>query len=149
MAQSNAKTVDEYLQELPAERRAEVEAVRAVVKKNLPKGYRETVANGMITYCVPLETYPNTYNKQPLGYAALAAQKNYNALYLMTAYADSAQEKVLRDGFDKAGKKLDMGKSCIRFRRADDLPLEVIGNVVASTSPDQFIAIYEKARSKK
>jgi hypothetical protein len=149
MAQSKATTVDEYLNELPAERRAEVEAVRAVVKKNLPKGYREIVANGMITYCVPLETYSDTYNKQPLGYAALAAQKNYNALYLMSAYADSAQEKALRDGFDKAGKKLDMGKSCIRFKRADDLPLDVIGNVIASTSPDQFIAIYEKARSKK
>ena len=149
MAQSKARTVDEYLQELPAERRADVEAVRAVVKENLPKGYRETVANGMITYCIPLETYPNTYNKQPLGYAALAAQKNYNALYLMSAYADSAQEQALRTGFEEAGKKLDMGKSCIRFKRAEDLPLDVIGSVVGSTTPEQFIAIYEKARSRK
>ena len=148
MAQSKAKTVDEYLNELPAERRAELETVRAVLKKNLPQGYRETVAHGMITYCIPLETYPNTYNKQPLGYAALAAQKNYNALYLMSAYADSAQEQALRKGFDQAGKKLDMGKSCIRFKRADDLPLDVIGELVRSTSPEQFIAICEKARAR-
>lgn len=149
MVQSKAKTVDEYLDELPAERRADVEAVRAVVKKNLPKGYRETVANGMITYCVPLETYPNTYNKQPLGYAALAAQKNYNALYLMSAYSSPGQAKMLENGFKQAGKKLDMGKSCIRFKHADDLPLDVIGQVVASLSPDQFIAVYERVRPKK
>jgi hypothetical protein len=149
MAQSKAATVKEYLAELPDESRSAITAVRAVVLKNLPKGYRETVANGMITYCIPLETYPSTYNKQPLAYAALAAQKNYNALYLMTAYGDPAQEQALKDGFKQAGKKLDMGKSCIRFRAADDLPLDVIGRIVASTSPQRYIEIYEKARSRK
>jgi hypothetical protein len=149
MASSKATTVEEYLQELAADRRSDIEAVLTVIRKNLPKGYREAMAFGMIGYCIPLEKYPDTYNKQPLGYAALAAQKNYNALYLNSVYADPVQEKALRDGFDAAGKKLDMGKSCIRFKRADDLPLDVIGDVIASTSPDQFIAIYEKARARK
>ncbi len=102
----------------------------------------------MITYCVPLERYPKTYNGQPLGYVALAAQKTSNSLYLMGVYADPGQEAELREGFRAAGKKLDMGKSCVRFRRAADLPLDTIGRLIASTSVEQYIAAYEAARGK-
>ena len=149
MVQSSAKTVKEYLDELPADRRKEIARVRSVVKKNLPKGYREGVGFGMICYVIPLERYPDTYNKQPLGYAALAAQKNFNTLYLMGAYGDPKQKKRLEDAFKKSGKKMDMGKSCLHFRKADDLPLDAIGEIIGSTPPDKMIAMYEAARPKK
>jgi hypothetical protein len=123
-----------------------VSAVRDVVLRNLPDGYRESMAFGMIGYGIPLERYPDTYNKQPLAYAAIAAQKNYYALYLMGAYSGE-QEQAVRDAFQAAGKKLDMGKSCIRFKKLDDLPLEALGRIVAATPPDAFIAQYEAAKA--
>jgi hypothetical protein len=147
MASSKAATVDEYLRELPDDRRAVVSAVRDVVLRNLPEGYRETMSYGMIGYGIPLERYPDTYNRQPLSFAAIAAQKSYYALYLMCAYQDPAQEQALRDAFAAAGKKLDMGKSCIRFKSLDDLPLDAIGHIIASTPPDAFIARHEAARA--
>jgi hypothetical protein len=101
---------------------------------------------GMISYEISLEVYPSTYNGQPLSYAGLAAQKNHYALYLMAVYGDPAREARLREGFAQAGKKLDMGKSCVRFRRLEDLPLDVIGEVIASTPPDELIATYERSR---
>ena len=145
---SDATTVQDYLDGLPEERRAVVSAVRDVVVRNLPDGYEESVAYGMLCYGIPLERYPDTYNKQPLGYVALAAQKNYYSLYLSSAYMDAARTRSLADEFAKAGKKLDMGKSCVRFKKLDDLPLDVIGRSVASTPPDDFIARYEAARRK-
>lgn len=148
MARSRARTVDEYLAGLAPDQRAVLSTVREVVLRNLPRGYRETVNWGMITYELPLERYPDTYNGQPLGYAALAAQKNYFALYLMGAYAEPTVQAGLREGFGKAGKKLDMGKSCLRFRSLDDLPLDVIGRTIASTPPDRLIASYEKGRAR-
>ncbi len=148
MAKSNAATVDQYLSELPEERRAILSRVRDVILRNLPAGYRESINWGMITYEVPPERYPNTYNGQPLAYLALAAQKNYYALYLTGVYQDSEQEKWLREAYGAAGKKLDMGKSCLRFRKLEDLPLDVIGRVVASTAPDEFIDRYEASRRK-
>lgn len=147
MARSTATTPEEYLQELPEDRRAVVSAVRDVILRNLPQGYVETVNWGMLSYEVPLERYPATYNRQPLGYAALAAQKNYYALYLTGAYWNPEQASRLQEGFRRAGKKLDMGKSCLRFRSLEDLPLDVVGEVIASTPPDEFIAWYE-ARSR-
>ena len=128
MVKSAAASVEDYLAELPPDRRAALEEVRAVILKNLPRGYVEGLGFGMIGYTLPLSKYPDTYNRQPLCYAGLAAQKNHCAVYLMAAYADPRVEKSIRDGFRKAGKKLDMGKSCIRFRRAADLPLDVIGD---------------------
>jgi hypothetical protein len=98
----------------------------------------------MISYEIPLQRYPTTYNRQPLMYAGLAAQKHYYALYLSCAYQDAKQERRLRDGFERAGKKLDMGKACVRFRKLEDLPLDVVGRVVGSTSPERFIARYEE-----
>jgi hypothetical protein len=146
MASSNAETVEQYLQELPEERRAVVSAVRDVVLRNLPAGYREGMSFGMIGYVIPLENYPDTYNRQPLAFAALAAQKNYYALYLNCVYQDAEQDGQLREAFARAGKKLDMGKSCIRFKKLEDLPLDVIGQAIAGTPPAEFIAQYERAR---
>jgi uncharacterized protein YdhG (YjbR/CyaY superfamily) len=148
MVMSKTTTVAGYLAELPADRRKTISAVRAVVRKHLPKGYKESIGYGMICYTVPLSTYPDTYNGQALCYAALAAQKNYCALYLMNVYGDTPTAKAFRDGFKKAGKKLDMGKSCVRFKTADDLALDVIGNTIASTPMTAFIAMSEKAKKK-
>ena len=146
MASSKAETVEQYLQELPEERRAVVSAVRDLVLRNLPAGYREGMSFGMIGWYVPLEDYPDTYNRQPLAFAALAAQKNYYALYLNCVYQDPVRDGWLREEFARAGKKLDMGKSCIRFKKLDDLPLDVIGQAIAGTPPAEFIAQYERAR---
>lgn len=146
MVSSAAKTVESYLAALPADKRAMISAVRDVVRRNLPKGYQEEIGFGMIAYNVPLSRLPETYNKQPLMYAALAAQKNYNAIYLMGVYSDAARAKRFTDGFAKAGKKLDMGKSCVRFKTLDDLPLDVIGETIAGLPVDDYIALYEKSR---
>jgi hypothetical protein len=118
------------------------------VRRHLPQGYEETMAFGMIGYGIPLSRYPNTYNKQPLAYAAIAAQKNYYSLYVMSAYTGSEDERDIKAAFVKAGKKLDMGKSCIRFKRVEDIPLEEIGRVIGRTSPDEYIARYEAVRGR-
>ena len=147
MATSSATTVAEYLEGLPRERRAAIEAVRKVVRKNLPKGFREAMGYGMIVWAVPLSRYPDTYNGEPLCYAALAAQKNYNALYLMGCYVSQDQLRRLRRAFDEAGKRMDMGKSCLRFKEGADLPLEAIGALLAEMPPDVYIALSEQARA--
>ena len=148
MVRSKATTVAQYLEELPPERRAVVSAVRKTILANLPEGYAESMNWGMISYEVPLERYPDTYNGQPLGYLALAAQKRHYSLYMTAVYQDPEQEAKLREGFKKAGKKLDMGKSCVRFRKLDDIPLDVVGDLIASTPPDEMIARYEESRKK-
>jgi uncharacterized protein YdhG (YjbR/CyaY superfamily) len=148
MVMSKATSVAEYLAELPADRRKAISAVRAVVRRNLPKGYKESIGYGMICYSVPLSTCPDTYNGQPLCYAALASQKNYCALYLMNVYGDTQTAKAFRDGFKQAGKKLDMGKSCVRFKTAGDLPLDVVGKTIAATPVKAFVEMHEKARKK-
>lgn len=148
MAQSAAATVEEYLAELPEDRRAVVAAVRDLVLRHLPAGYVEEMGFGMICYNVPLREYPQTYNKQPLCYAGLAAQKRHYALYLMNVYQDGEEERRLRDAFAAAGLKLDMGRSCLRFRRLDDLVLDAVGAAVARTPPPAFIAQYEASRRK-
>jgi hypothetical protein len=148
MVSSNAPTVDDYLADLPPERRSIVASVRDLVRRNLPEGYRETMNWGMISYEVPLERYPNTYNKQPLSYAALAAQKNNYTLYLNTVYQDGDRKKWLEREFKKAGKKLDMGKSCLHFKRLEDLPLDVIAKVIGGTPPEKFIEQYEASRKR-
>jgi hypothetical protein len=144
---SKAATVADYLAELPADRRAEIERVRDIINAALPDGYREGIGYGMIGWTIPLERYPNTYNRQPLAYAGLAAQKNYNSLYLNCVYASKEHAERLKSSFADAGKKLDMGKSCIRFKRAEDLALDAIGDAIAATTPDEFIKIYEEARA--
>ena len=146
MVMSKATTVAKYLAALPPERRAVVAAVRNLVREHLPPGYREAVGWGMITYAIPLSRYPDTYNGQPLCYVGLAAQKNHYALYLMGAYAESRQYQTLKKAFEKAGKRMDMGKSCLRFKRLEDLPLAAVGQVIASTPPKDYIAIFEANR---
>lgn len=147
-AKSAAKTVAEYLNELPEERRTVITAMRKLIRKHLPKGYDEAVNWGMLCYQIPLARYPDTYNGQPLGYVALASQKNYCALYLIGAYMDPAQAAMLKDAFAREGKKLDMGKSCLRFRKVEDLALDAIAKAIASMPPDAYIARYEANRSE-
>lgn len=144
MASSNAKTVQEYLEELEPERKMIISSVRKVIKDNIPEGFEETMNWGMICFEVPLETYPNTYNKKPLMNVALAAQKNYNSLYLMSAYTDDKLMDELKLGFNDAGLKINMGKSCIRFKKIEDIPLDTIGNIISKVSLKEFIAYYEK-----
>jgi hypothetical protein len=145
MPRTNAATVDEYLQELPDERRTVMAAMLDLIRKNIPKGYRESMTWGMITYEVPLEVFPDTYNGQPLGYVARAAQKDSFSLYLMRVYGDPKQREQLEKAFAKLGKKMNMGKSCLRFKRTDDLPLDTIAKLIASTSPETMIAFHEAA----
>jgi uncharacterized protein YdhG (YjbR/CyaY superfamily) len=145
--QSDAATVDDYLASLPEDRREAVAAVRDVVNANLPDGYEEAMSFGMIGWGIPLSVYPDTYNKQPLGVVALASQKSHMALYLMGVYTVPGLEDWLRRQYDDRGLKLDMGKSCLRFRRLDQLPLDVIGEVVARVTPKDYIAAYESARA--
>src|SRR3712207_8617938 len=149
MTRSRATTVQQYLDDLPAERRIVVATVRDIILRHLPAGYQETMRWGMISYEIPLAHYPTTYNRQPLGYLALAAQQRYYALYLMGVYADADQQARMQGAFIMAGKQLDMAKSCLRFRRLDDVPWDVIGQVVASTPPEDYIAHYEAARQHR
>jgi hypothetical protein len=146
MVMSKAATVAAYLKALPADRRKEIAATRALVNRHMPKGYKEGMVYGMIGWIIPLSTYRNTYNEQALCYAALAAQKNYNTLYLMLPYANGRSYTWLAGEFEKAGKKFDMGKSCLHFQTFDDLVPEAIGKVIAGTTPAQYITAYEASR---
>ena len=145
MARSTAATPEAYLETLGADRRAALASVRDVIRATLPAGYEEYVSGGMIVYAVPTSRLM-TPDKKPVWYVALAAQKNFNSLYLMSAYGSAVHATRLREGFARAGKKLDMGKSCIHFRDASDLALDVIGELVASIPVEKWIAIYEASR---
>ena len=148
MASSKAATPEAYLAELPPERAEAISHVRALVNANLPAGYVERMNWGMISWEVPLETYPTTYNGQPLAFAGLASQKNYNALYLNCVHASDERTRKLQSGFAAAGKKLDMGKSCIRFKRIAQRADEALAAAIASAPLDEFIAEYEASRSR-
>ena len=141
-------SVSAFLDSLPAERRREVERVRAVLRTHLPVGYEEVISKKMLVYQVPLARYSDTYNGHPLWYVALASEKSYLSLHLMQVYGDAAQARRLEDGFRAAGKKLDMGKSCIHFRTSDDLALDVIAGIVASTPVDRWVEIAQAARKR-
>ncbi len=152
---SKARTVDEYLAELPADRRAAIQAVRAVILKNLDRGYAEGMQYGMIGYHVPHRVYPPGYHcdpRQPLPFAALASQKNYMSVYLMCTYGSPQHAAWFRQAWAKTGKKLDMGKSCIRFKKLDDLALDVLGQAIARIPAKEYIAQIEavvRASSKR
>jgi hypothetical protein len=146
MFTNKARTVSEYLQQLTPEQRTSIAAVRKVVRDNLPRGYEEAIGWGAITYGIPLKDYPNTYNRQPLCIAALSAGTRKCSLHLMAVYGDAATRKWLEDQFRKAGKKLDIGKACIRFTTPDDLPLDAIATVIAKVTPEKYIERYEAAR---
>jgi hypothetical protein len=149
MVKSAAKTVDAYLESLQPERREAIGTVREVILANLPEGYAEAMNWGMIAYGIPLSRYPNTYNKQPLALAALASQKNFMTLYLMAVYGDSERAAWFHQRYRASGKKLDMGKSCVHFRKLDDLPLDLVGEVIASWSVEDYIRHYEQTRAAR
>ena len=145
--QSKAKTAAEYLDTLPPDRRAAISAVRQVILDHLPKGYAECMQYGMIGYAVPHSIYPAGYHcdpSQPLTLAMLGSQKNHMAIYLMTVYGDPKTEQWFRKAYAASGKKLDMGKACVRFKKLDDLPLDVIGQVIAHVPVKEYVARIEK-----
>jgi hypothetical protein len=147
--QSKAKTVNEYISNLSEDRKKQIEQVRKVILKHLPKGYEEVMNWGMITYQVPLDHYPDTYNRKPLMYAALASQKNYMALYLIGIYLHDSLREQFEKEYRASGKKMNLGKSCLRFKTIDDLPLDVIGKAIAAFDVDCFIKKTEQARSAR
>ena len=146
---STATTVDAYLAALPAARREAIAAVREVIRANLPAGYEEVMAWGMICYQVPLATYPDTYNKKPLMYAALASQKNHMAVYLTGIYTSEAKRAAFEDAYRATGKRFDCGKSCVRFRQLEHLPLELIGDTIASMPVADLVAVVREARTPR
>lgn len=143
---SQALTVEDYLASLPADRREAILAIRAVILQNLDADFTEGMTYGMIGYFVPHSRYPAGYHcnpKDPLPYINLASQKNHMALYLMSVYMNPDLQKRLVDAWKKTGKKLDMGKSCIRFKKLEDVPLEVVGDIVRQVPAADYIALYE------
>ena len=151
--QSDANTVEEYLASLPEDRRAALEAVRRKILENLPDGYDEVMNWGMITYEVPLETCPDTYNGKPLMYAALGSQKDHMAVYLTGIYMDEGAREEFEARYRDTGKRMDMGKSCVRFRKLEDLPLPLIGEAIGQIPADEFVervkAVHSVKNSKK
>lgn len=144
---TEATTAQEYLAGLDDERRAELEPVYRLVSEAMPDGYTETVAYGMITWSVPLATFPDTYNGQPLSYVGLAAQKRHNALYLMGLYSGSEETEDFRRRWTEDGRRLDLGKSCLRFRDPADLRTDLLAETVAATPPARLIELHQQARS--
>ena len=142
-------TPDEYIASLPGDRKEPITKLRDVIKKNLPKGFGETISGGMINWVVPHKTYPAGYHcdpAQPLPFISLASQKNNISLYLMGLYGDPDLLKWFQDEWANASRrKLDMGKSCIRFKRPDDIPFDLIGQLASKMSPADWIARYESA----
>lgn len=145
---SEATTVEAYLDELPADRRGAIERVRRLILDHLPDGYEEVMNWGMITYQIPLETYPDTYNGKPLMYAALASQKRHMAVYLTAIYTDDRAREEFEAAYRATGKRYDVGRSCVRFRTLDELPLEVIADAIAAYPPKTFIERHEEARAQ-
>ena len=151
VAKPTPTSVKEYLDSLPEERRKAIRRVRAAVNKGLSKGYKEGIQYGMIGWAVPHSVYPAGYHcdpKQPVPFAALASQKNYMSLYLMCIYGDEKQRKWFEGAWKKTGLKLDMGKSCIRFKKVEDLPLDLITEAIARVPVDRFLAKYEASVPK-
>lgn len=147
--QSKATTVEQYLRELPDNRRDQIKQVREVILQYLPNDYEEVMNWGMITYQVPFSICPDTYNNQPLLYAALASQKNHMAVYLSGVYCNDDSRLEFEEAYKASGKKLDMGKSCVRFRNIDNLPLDVIGQSIATYTAKEFADMYKAGRKSR
>jgi Domain of unknown function (DU1801) len=146
---SEATTAEEYLASLPEDRREAIAAIREAILAGLPDGYEEGIEFGMLSWHVPLARYPDTYNGAPLSYVALASQKNYMSLYLMGIYGDKGNRSWFEAAAAKRGAKLDIGKSCVRFRRLGDLPLDLVTEAVGRIGVDEYIGIYEASRTRK
>lgn len=140
--------VEDYIADLAPDKRAVLYPVFDTIRDAMPEGYALGMSWGMIGWVVPLETFPNTYNKQPLAYVSLAAQRNYHSLYLMALYSDPEADAAFRAEWAAAGLKLNMGKSCLRFKSLADLDLDIVARTVASVPVEKFIAIYERARPR-
>jgi hypothetical protein len=146
--QYKAATPEEYIAQIPEERKAAFTKLRKVIKKNLPKGFSEGTAYGMMGWSVPHSLYPPGYHcdpKLPLPFIGIASQKNFIAVYHMGVYADPKLLKWFTAAHAKASpKKLDMGKSCMRYKKSEDIPYDLIGELASKITPDEWIAIYEK-----
>jgi hypothetical protein len=151
--QSKATTIEQYLAELPPDRQPAMEKLRKIIRKNIPKGFQETMSYGMIGYVVPHKIYPAGYHcdpKLPLPFLNIASQKNFIAVYHMGVYADSKLLKWFTEAHAKASaKKLDMGKSCIRYKKPEDIPFDLIGELAAKMKPDEWIVMYERNYKRK
>lgn len=150
---SEAQTVDDYISQLSEDRKETISKLRDVIKTNLPDGFQEEMSYGMIGYVVPKSLYPAGYHctpELPLPFMNIASQKNFIAVYHMAVYADKALNEWFTTEFPKYSKaKLDMGKSCIRFKKPADIPFELIGRLASKLTPDEWIAMYEAAFKPK
>ncbi len=150
--QSKATDPEEYISSLPVERQQVMIALRKTIKKNLPKGFKEIMGYGMLSYVIPHSLYPDGYHcnpEDPLPFMALASQKNFIAVYHMGVYANPALLKWFTDEYKKCTTtKLDMGKSCVRFKKPDQIPFELIGKLAAKMTPQDWIKLYEKNLKK-
>ncbi len=154
--QSKATTVDQYIAELPEDRQKAISTLRKEIKKNMPKGFKEMMNYGMMGWAVPHSLYPEGYHckpEDPLPFMGLASQKNFIAVYHMGIYADPKLLKWFTDEHAKVSpKKLDMGKSCIRYKKAEDIPYKLIGELASKITPQDWIKTYElnyKSKLKK
>ena len=150
---SEAKTPDEYIAELPEDRKVAIQKLREVALKNLPKGFKEVISYGMLGYVVPHEIYPKGYHctpQLPLPFYNIASQKNSINIYHMSLYADSNLYNWFVEEYPKhSTAKLDMGKGCIRFKKIDAIPFELIGELLSKITPQQWVEMYENAFIKK
>lgn len=142
-------TVSQWLASIPAERKDAINAVRDAVNEHLPAGYEETVDWGMLAWVVPLATLPDTHNGRPLMLAALGAHTKRMTIYLMSVYGDPKIRREFEAGYKKAGKKLDIGGSCVHFKTLDDLPLDVVGDAIARVTLDEYVERYQQSRSNR
>jgi len=139
MVHSDASSVAAYLAELPESRRDALSTVLATVRKNILPGYEEVMNGGMISWQVPLAVEPETYNGQPLLFCALANQKRHMALYIMSLYCDHSKREKLLSAYEKLGKKANMGKSCLRFTKVENIPLAELGELIATSPMTEFV----------
>ncbi len=150
--QSTATTPEEYVNSLPEDRKKAIAELRKVIRKNLPKGFSEMMGYGMLGYAVPHSLYPDGYHcdpKQPLPFMGMASQKNFIAVYHMGIYADKKLFKWFTEEFPKhSEKKLDMGKSCIRFKNPEHIPYKLIGELASKMTPKEWIAVYERGMKR-
>lgn len=149
MVQIQAVSPADYVKRVPADQRKDIAALRALIRKHLPAGYQEAANWGMLAYQVPLKKCPNTYNGQPLVYLGLAAQKNHIAIYFMGLYGDEKLKKKFEADYKKSGKKFNMGKSCLRFKKIEDIPLDVITAAISALEVDEFIELHNAAMSMR
>ena len=147
MVRREAITIEEYLEQLNPDRRTAIAAIRECVLRHLQEGYDEQMRWGMITYEIPLQTFPDTYNKQPLMYAAIASQKRHMSVYLMNIYGRKDLKEWFEARYRESGRKLDIGKACVRFKTLDDVPLELIGEAISKRLVADHLEIYRASRS--